>query len=67
MPTATQTTSKAPDATDRPEGGYVKALRGRESGIEYPIEPRTICDTDFGRCRSAASPAPGCARALRRW
>ena len=48
MPTATQTTSKAPDATDRPEGGYVKALRGRESGIEYPIEPRTICDTDFG-------------------
>lgn len=27
---------------------YVKSLRGKESGIDYPIEPRTICDADFG-------------------
>ena len=27
---------------------YVKSLRGKESGIDYPIEPRTICDSDFG-------------------
>lgn len=27
---------------------YVQSLRGKESGIDYPIEPRTICDADFG-------------------
>lgn len=27
---------------------YVKSLRGKESGIDYPVEPRTICDSDFG-------------------
>ncbi|MEM6458706.1 MAG: threonine synthase [Planctomycetota bacterium] len=27
---------------------YVKSLRGKESGVDYPIEPRTICDADFG-------------------
>lgn len=27
---------------------YVHSLRGKESGIDYPIEPRTICDADFG-------------------
>ncbi len=27
---------------------FVKALRCKECGAEYPIEPRTICDNDFG-------------------
>jgi len=27
---------------------YVKSLQGKESGVDYPIEPRTICDLDFG-------------------
>ncbi|MEM1109926.1 MAG: threonine synthase [Planctomycetota bacterium] len=27
---------------------YVHSLRGKESGLDYPIEPRTICDSDFG-------------------
>jgi len=27
---------------------YVKSLRGKESGIDYSIEPRTVCDHDFG-------------------
>jgi len=26
---------------------YVKCLKAKESGTEYPIEPRTICDNDF--------------------
>lgn len=26
---------------------YVKCLRGKESGVEYPITPRTLCDVDF--------------------
>jgi len=26
---------------------YVKALKAKECGAEYPIEPRTICDLDF--------------------
>ena len=26
---------------------YVKSLKSRESGEEYPIEPRTVCDIDF--------------------
>jgi len=26
---------------------YVRCLKGKESGREYPIEPRTICDHDF--------------------
>jgi threonine synthase len=26
---------------------YVKSLRGKESGVDYPIEPRTLCDRDF--------------------
>ncbi len=26
---------------------YVKCLKSRESGVEYPIEPRTVCDLDF--------------------
>ncbi|MEX0775265.1 MAG: threonine synthase [Phycisphaeraceae bacterium] len=27
---------------------YVKALRCKECGAEYGIEPRTVCDNDFG-------------------
>ena len=27
---------------------YVKCLRCKECGAEYPIEPRTVCDLDFG-------------------
>ncbi len=27
---------------------YVKALRCKECGAEYPVEPRTVCDHDFG-------------------
>ncbi len=27
---------------------YVRCLKGKESGVEYPIEPRTVCDVDFG-------------------
>ena len=26
---------------------YVKGLQAKESGVAYPIEPRTICDQDF--------------------
>jgi len=26
---------------------YVRCLKAKECGAEYPIEPRTICDTDF--------------------
>ena len=26
---------------------FVKALQCKECGIEYPIEPRTVCDNDF--------------------
>lgn len=26
---------------------YVRCLKAKESGTEYPIEPRTICDNDF--------------------
>ena len=26
---------------------YVKALRSKENGTDYPIEPRTVCDIDF--------------------
>jgi threonine synthase len=26
---------------------YVKSLKAKECGAEYPIEPRTICDVDF--------------------
>ena len=26
---------------------YVKCLKSKESGAEYPIEPRTVCDIDF--------------------
>ena len=26
---------------------YVKALRCKECGTEYPVEPRTVCDNDF--------------------
>ena len=27
---------------------YVKALQCKECGSQYPIEPRTVCDNDFG-------------------
>ncbi len=27
---------------------FIHSLRGKESGVDYPIEPRTICDHDFG-------------------
>lgn len=27
---------------------FVKSLRCKECGTDYPIEPRTICDNDFG-------------------
>lgn len=27
---------------------FVKSLRCKECGTEYPVEPRTICDNDFG-------------------
>src|SRR5690606_29210871 len=27
---------------------YVKCLACKECGAEYPIEPRTVCDVDFG-------------------
>ncbi len=27
---------------------FVKSLRCKECGTEYPIEPRTVCDNDFG-------------------
>ena len=27
---------------------YVKALKCKECGAEYPVEPRTVCDVDFG-------------------
>ena len=27
---------------------YVKALRCKECGTDYPVEPRTVCDVDFG-------------------
>lgn len=30
-----------------PAMSYVKCLKSRESGAEYPIEPRTVCDIDF--------------------
>lgn len=26
---------------------YVTCLKAKESGVEYPVEPRTICDQDF--------------------
>lgn len=26
---------------------YVKSLRSKENGTDYPIEPRTVCDIDF--------------------